>query len=61
MHPCPVIYRLCDPNKVDVVDALVAGRKIIEDDNVSIEVNYRLSKEQAACVVQKIVQIIFLL
>lgn len=38
MHPCPVIYRLCDPNKVDVVDALVAGRKIIEDDNVSIEI-----------------------
>lgn len=38
MHPCPIIYRLCDPNKVEAIDALVAGRKLIEDDSIPLEI-----------------------
>jgi hypothetical protein len=38
MHPCPIIYRLVDPRKVEIIDALMAGRKLIEDDNVSLEI-----------------------
>lgn len=38
MHPCPIIYRLVDPRKIEIVDALVAGRKVIDDDNVSLEI-----------------------
>ena len=34
----PITYRLANPNKVDLVDAIVVGRKLIEDDNVSIEI-----------------------
>lgn len=38
MHPCPIIYRLADPNKVEIIDALMAGRKLIEDEEISLEI-----------------------
>lgn len=31
-------FKICDPNKVEIIDALVAGRKLIEDDSIEIEI-----------------------
>lgn len=31
-------FKICDPNKVEIIDALVAGHKLIEDDNIPLEV-----------------------
>ena len=38
MHPCPMTYHVADPDKVEIVDALVAGRKLVEDDSIPLEI-----------------------